>query len=65
MYHNVSKTCLNCLQETKVVLVDLNLFNKKRVGKIKFKRCKRTIKKDFCLTLILDKISINIEKLKW
>lgn len=65
MYHNVSKTCLNCLQETKVVLVDLNLFNKKRAGKIKFKRCKRTIKKDFCLTLILDKISINIEKLKW
>ena len=60
MYH----TCPNCLQETKVVLVDLNLFNKKG-GKIKFKRCKRTIKKDFCLTLILDKISINIEKLKW
>ena len=60
MYHNVSKTCPNCLQETKVVLVDLNLFNRKG-GKIKFKRCKRTIKKDFCLTLILDKISINIE----
>ena len=63
MYHNVSKTCPNCLQETKVVLVDLNLYNKKRRGRIKFKRCKRT--KDFCLTLILDKISINIEKLKW
>ena len=65
MYHNIAKTCPNCLQETEVVLVDLNLFNKKRGGKIKFKRCKRTIKKDFCLTLILDKISINIEKLKW
>ena len=64
MYHNVSKTCPNCLHETKVVLVDLNLFNNKG-RKIKYKRCKRTIKKDFCLTLILDKISINIEKLKW
>ena len=62
---NVSKTCPNCLRETKVVLVDLNLFDKKG-GKFKFKRCKkRNNKEDFCLTLILDKISINIEKLKW
>ena len=59
---NVSKTCPNCLQETKVVLVDLNLFNRKG-GKIKFKRCKRKIKKDFCVTLILDKISINMKNL--
>ena len=60
---NISKTCRNCLQETKVVLVDLNLFNNK--GRIiKFKPCKKKIKKDFCITLILDKISINIEKFK-
>ena len=58
---NVSKTCPNCLQETKVVLVDLNLYNRK--GRIKFKRCKRKIKKDFCVTLILDKISINMKNL--
>ena len=63
MYPNVSKTCPNCLQETKVVLVDLNLFNKKG-RKIKFKRCEGN-NENFCLTLILDKISINIEKLKW
>ena len=61
MYPNVSKTCPTCLQKTKVVLVDLNLFNKRR-GKIKYKRCKRNNKKDFCLTLILDKISIRVEK---
>ena len=60
---NISKTCPNCLQETKVVFVDLNLFNNKG-RKIRFKRC-RKIKKDFCITLILDRISINIEKLKW
>ena len=58
---NVSKTCPNCLQETKVVLVDLNLYNRK--GRIKFKRYKRKIKKDFCVTLILDKISINMKNL--
>ena len=62
--NHISKTCRNCLQETKVILVDLNLFNNNG-RKIKFKRCKRKIKKDFCITLILDKISINIEKLKW
>ena len=60
---NISKTCPNCLQETKAVFVDLNLFNNKG-RKIRFKRC-RKIKKDFCITLILDRISINIEKLKW
>ena len=64
MYPNVSKTCPTCLRKTKVVLVDLNLFNKKG-GKIKFKRCKRNNGENFCWTLILDKISINIEKLKW
>ena len=59
---NVSKTCPNCLQETKVVLVDLNLYNG-REGRIKFKRCKRKIsKKKYCLTLILGKISINMKK---
>ena len=56
---NISKKCSNCLQETKVVLIDLNLFNKKG-GKIKFKRCNRKIKKDFCITLILDKIVIDL-----
>ena len=58
---NVSKTCPNCLRETKVFLVDLNLYNG-RGGRIKFKRCKSKIplkKKDFCMTLILDKIVIN------
>ena len=61
---NISKTCRNCLQETKVVVVDLNSFNNN--GRIiKFKRCRKKIEKDFCITLILDKISINIEKLKW
>ena len=55
---NVSKTCPNCLRETKVVLVDLNLYNG-RGGRIKFKRCKRKICKNFCVTLILDKIVIN------
>ena len=52
------KTCRNCLQETKVILVDLNLYNG-RSGRIKFKRCTR----NFCATLILDKISINIKNL--
>ena len=56
---NVSKTCRNCLKETKVVVVDLNLYNRR--GKIKFKRCK--MNSDFCLTLILDKISINMNKI--
>ena len=60
---NVSKICSNCLQETKVVLVDLNLYNG-RGRRIKFKRCQKKIsKKDFCLTLILDKISINMKNL--
>ena len=59
---NVSKTCPNCLQETKVVLVDLNLYNG-RGGRIKFKRCKRKIFKKKCLTLILGKISINMKKM--
>ena len=59
---NVSKTCPNCLRETKVVLIDLNSYNG-RGGRIKFKRCKRKIEKDFCLTLILDKIFINIKNL--
>ena len=54
------KTCRNCLREEKVFLVDLNLYNKRR-RKIKFKQCK----KDFCAKLILDKISINVKKLKW
>ena len=54
------KTCRNCLREEKVFLVDLNLYNKRR-RKIKFKQCK----KDFCATLILDKISISVKKLKW
>ena len=61
---NIIKTCRNCLQETKVVFADLNSFNNN--GRIiKFKRCKRKIKKNFCITLILDRMSINIEKLKW
>ena len=58
----ISKTCSNCLRETKVVLVDLNIFDPKR-RKIRFKRCKRKIgleKKKFCVILILDKISINM-----
>ena len=59
---NVSKTCPNCLRETKVVLIDLNSYNG-RGGRIKFKQCKRKIEKDFCLTLILDKIFINIKNL--
>ena len=54
---NVSKICSNCLKPTKVVLVDLNVY-KGRGGRIKFKRCQKS-KKDFCLTLILDKIVIN------
>ena len=58
---NISKTCRNCLQETKVVFVDLNLLNNNG-RKIKFNRCKR---KNFCFTLVFDRISINIEKLKW
>ena len=58
---NFSKTCPKCLQERKVVLVDLNLYNG-RGGRIKFKRCKRK-KKYFCVTLILDKISINMKNL--
>ena len=62
MKYNI-KTCRNCLQETKVILVDLNLFNNNG-RKIKFKRCNGN-KKDFCFTFILDNISINIEKLKW
>ena len=57
---NVSKICSNCLQQTKVVLVDLNVY-KGRGGRIKFKRCRKS-KKDFCLTLILDKISINMSR---
>ena len=56
----VSKTCSNCLKETKVVLVDLNLY-KGRGGRIKFKRCQR--KKNVCITLILDKIFINMKNL--
>ena len=63
MRRNVSKTCPNCLKKTKVVLVDLNIFNRIR-RKIKFKRCNKRNNEDFCLTLLLDKISINIEKLK-
>ena len=59
---NVSKTCPNCLRKTKVFLVDLNLYNG-RGGRIKFKQCKRKIKKDSCVTLILDKISINMKNL--
>ena len=43
MNHNhISKTCPNCLRETKVVLVDLNSFNPKG-RKIRFKRCKKKI----------------------
>ena len=59
MNHNhISKTCRTCSRQTKVVLVDLNLFDPKR-RKIRFKKCK---KKDysFCLILILDKIVINM-----
>ena len=60
---NVSKTrCPNCLQKIKLFLVDLNLYNG-RGGRIRFKQCKRRrripLKKDFCVTLILDKIVIN------
>ena len=58
---NVSKTCSNCLQETKVALVDLNLYNG-RGGRIKFKQCQRK-KKNVCLTVILDKIFINMKNL--
>ena len=60
---NISQTCSNCLREIKVFLVDLNVYNG-RGGRIKFKRCKRKIpfkKKDFCVTLILDKIVINMK----
>ena len=60
---NISKTCANCLRETKVFLLDLNSFDPKG-RKIRFKRCKRKMplekKKDFCVTLILDKIVIKI-----
>ena len=62
MNHNhISKTCPNCLRQTKVVLVDLNLFNPNG-RKIRFKRCKKKIslEKDFCMILILDKISISM-----
>ena len=55
----ISKTCSNCLQETKVVLVDLNIFNPHK-RKIRFKRCKMNKKNKFCVILILDKISINM-----
>ena len=64
------KTCANCSRETKVFLVDLNSFDPNG-KKIRFKRCKRKIplqkkkkkkkkKKDFCVILILDKISIRM-----
>ena len=61
--NNISKTCANCSRETKVFLVDLNLFDPKG-KKIRFKQCKKKIplqrKKDFCVILILDKISIRV-----
>ena len=63
MYRNISRTCFNCSKKTKVVLVDLNLC-KRKGGKIKFKRCNKKNNEDFCLTLVVDKICINIEKLK-
>ena len=63
MNHNINETCSTCLRKTKVVLLDLNLFDPNG-RKIRFKRCKRKIflekKKDFCIILILDKISINM-----
>ena len=57
------KTCLNCLRETKIFLVDLNSLDPN--GRtIRFKRCKKKMplekKKDFCVTLILAKIVIKI-----
>ena len=42
---NVSKTCPNCLQETKVVLVDLNLYNKKE--ELNLNDAKERLKKIF------------------
>ena len=58
--NHISKTCPNCLKETKVVLVDVNLYNG-RGGRIKFKQCNRkTNKKHFCMTLLLDKIVIKL-----
>ena len=56
---NISKTCANCLRETKVFLVDLNLLDPNG-KKIRFKHCKKMKKKDFCVTLILDKIVIKM-----
>ena len=41
-HNNISKTCANCSRETKVVLVDLNLFDPN--GRtIRFKHCKKKI----------------------
>ena len=57
MNYNITETCANCLRKTKVVLVDLNLFDPKG-RKIRFKRCKKN--KKFCVVLILDKICINM-----
>ena len=53
------KTCVNCLREEKVFLVDLNLFKKTRKGTIKFKQCKKRIGQ-YCVTLMLDKIVIRL-----
>ena len=57
----MSKICSNCFQLSNcfLALVDLNLYNG-RGGRLKFKRCK---KNKYCLTLILDKISINMKNL--
>ena len=42
MNHNINETCSTCLRKTKVVLLDLNLFDPNG-RKIRFKRCKRKI----------------------
>ena len=56
---NISKTYPNCLKEEKVFLVDLNLYKGRR-GRIKFKQCKRKNGKNFCMSLLLDKIVIRL-----
>ena len=58
MNHNINETCSTCLRKTKVVLLDLNLFDPNG-RKIRFRRCQKKEKeKEFCITLILDKIRI-------